>query len=173
MTWMEKLHLTVQRRATWPLVKMFFNAAKAPAPASHIQSVQERYPFLPESYLTMLSGFDGLDIEWFVFFGSGASKYPSTAQICKRWCDRFDVVSSFPFAEDAGGNPLFLHADGTIHLHETDTINFQERLLCQNFDILMSDAFFGPRYTQMLHGRNWKPTDDESWVGYLKKSGWY
>jgi hypothetical protein len=170
---MEKLSLTVDRRATWTDVQMFFDSAKTCAPDTHITSLRERYPFLPQSYTSLLSKYDGLDIHWFVFFGSGQSLYPSVDKICSRWCDRFNIVSACPFAEDAGGNPLFLQSDGTIQLYWADTAGLESKKLCFSFDELMEDGFFGPKYTQILHGRDWMPKDDTSWVGYLKKAGWY
>lgn len=174
MTWQEKLNITADRRASWSEVQMFFDNAPSGAPEEHVSKLRLRYSFLPDEYLNLLRVFDGLDIAWIVFFGSGASKYPAFETILRRWNDRLDLAAACPIAEDAGGSPLLLHEDGKVTLFLADSHAMAERrFLCTSFDVLMDEGLFGPKFTQILYGRAWIPEDDGGWVGYLKRSGWY
>jgi hypothetical protein len=173
MTWMEKLKLTVKRRRSWPEVQMYLEAAETGAPGSFLAALHNRFPFLPQAYLDMLREYDGLDIAWFVFRGSGHSKYPPVQQLFDRQDPRLDLTKNCPFVSDASGNLLTFERSGAIDILLTDSgATEPQKRLCSDFDFLMDKCFFGPEFTRVFYGREPNLQDDESWVGYLRRAGW-
>ena len=173
MTWQEKLRLTVERRNSWPELQMYFEVANTGASEMVLGELHNRFSFLPQAYLQMLHEFDGLDISWFVFRGSGQSKYPSLQQLFDRQEPRLELSFSCPFATDASGNLLTFERDGSIGILLTDlAASNPKRRLCSDFDFLMGKCFFGPEFTRVFFGREPKAQDEIGWVDYLRKAGW-
>ena len=153
---------------------MFFDCAASGAPVSFISELQRRFPYLPSGYIDLLREYDGLDIAWFVFQGSGDSKYPPLQRLLDRDDPRIDVENCCPFATDASGNVLTINRNGSIEVILTDSASENSTLfLARDFETLMDKGFFGPDFTKILYGRPPRPDDDLGWVSYLKKAGWF
>jgi hypothetical protein len=170
MTWMEKLELTIQK---WPMVRISLRFSDVGSPQNMVQELAKFYPFLPTSYLDLLLKFDGIELDCFRFNGLCSGRFRSMAKERAMWREyEFDVDTACPFAVDAGGRPLFIHSDGSIWLYEIDPPIVRKRV-CDSFDELMGDGFFGLKYMNMVNVLDPIPEINNRWLKYLRESGWH
>jgi hypothetical protein len=170
---MEKLKLTIQRWPTCREVQIHIRYADEGALEEQVKALKEKYSFLPARYIELLSKYDGIDVACFVFFSLSSKRFPIHEEIrdrCREY--EFDVDTACPFAEDASGNPLFMHGDGSVWLYETDP-PIARRRVCSSFDELMGDGFFGEKYMTMVNVLDPIPEGENLWLKYLRESGWH
>jgi len=173
MTWMEKLELTIHRWPTCREVRICLRFADEGAPLSEVEELAKLYPFLPISYLNLLLKYDGITVSEFRFYGLCSPRFRSMVKEREVWREyEFDVNTACPFAVDAGGNPFFMQSDGSIWLYETDPPIARKRV-CDSFDELMGEGIFGSKYITMVNVLDPIPESDDSWLKYLRDSGWH
>ncbi|HXK59512.1 MAG TPA: SMI1/KNR4 family protein [Acidobacteriota bacterium] len=167
MVWKEKIAALIADRDKRDALKMLFDCAANGCPDEFIQTLVEKFPFLPADYLEFLRFTDGAQLDLFVLFGSGESSFPPLESLMRRWAEVLPPREACPIGEDSGGGVFWIAPDGRVHLHYIDSA--ESEALAQSYGELLSEVFLGPRYLSLFPRG---ATARNEWLLYLREKGW-
>lgn len=166
MNWKKKVEVLTHLSEERPELAMYF-AVAPPAPHHFLDELKVTYPFIPESYLELLSITDGIQLHWFALAGSGESQFQSLYALTELVKWRMGGRRMLPIGLDANGDAIVL-TESTIELLPQPQYGGPQ-VLTTDFNELVGEFFLGKKYPLMFDGR---PSPEDPWFALLRELRW-
>ncbi|GHC49171.1 hypothetical protein GCM10007100_13830 [Roseibacillus persicicus] len=127
------------------------------------------FGFIPKDYLRFLEVTDGADLVQCVFYCVGESEFLhfNNGEVYK---EEYPKSEWYVFGHNAGGDPLLLSIDGTVHVGFGKSVKGESRQIADSFSEFLSLVVFGQNFG-MLYGESADLAED-AWFAFLNKQGW-
>lgn len=166
MNWKEKIEKLKNLQNEREELALYFMPAD-PSPPEFVNKIKFEYPFIPDSYIDFLRYSDGIQLHWFILFGSGESSFEPIEKSIKSWAHYLDLKEYYPIGKDSSGDTFLLKKD-EVYLISTDP-PYSMEYITRSFDELLSNYFLGASYPKLFSNKTYEKND---WYRMLKDLKW-
>lgn len=171
MTWKQKISQVKQLLLLRDELNIVF-ADSLCASESAVKHLKLQYPFVDEELLAFLRLTDGVQIDFFVLFGVGESRFTSIQTAAQRWSFLLNPIEAIPIGEDPAGSCFAMFPDKSVVAVDHTMNNLhQGRVLATSFSEFLGDVLMGAKFPSLFPGSS--PADHENeWTRFLRDQDW-
>jgi hypothetical protein len=137
-----------------------------------INRLKLQYPFVDEEFLAFLRLTNGVQIDFFVLFGVGESRFTSIQIAAQRWSFLLNPIEAIPIGEDPVGSCFAIIQDKSVVVVDyTMSDLYQGRVLATSFSEFLGDVLMGEKFPSLFPG-SWAAEYENEWTRFLRDQGW-